>query len=129
MRIGNRPIDRSVVVFCPGVTRHLLASQQIMFDARENAAPVTTVKSLVNNPIDLYINSVAAENFVINAAQQIEQTALLAGGGICNWRMKVQQIVGRRVVFTPRFGFVWIWLRPTIFFTHPALRTCAHFGE
>jgi hypothetical protein len=62
IRICNRQIDRgAVVVFCPGVTRDLLASQQIMFDARENAAPVTTVKSLINNSIDLYINSVSTE--------------------------------------------------------------------
>ena len=56
-----------------------------MFDARENTAPVTAVKSLINNSIDLYINSVAAEDFVINAAKQIEQTTLLTCGGIRNW--------------------------------------------
>ena len=38
--------------------------------------------------------------------EQIQQTALLACGGIDQSRVKTQQIVVRRVVITPRFGFV-----------------------
>jgi hypothetical protein len=40
-----------------------------MFDAREDASPVTTVQSLVNHSVDFHVNSLALDNFVVDAAE------------------------------------------------------------
>src|ERR1044071_6690690 len=54
IRICDRQIDRSIVVSIPGIARDLLASQQIMLDAGEDATPVTAVQSFINNAVNLH---------------------------------------------------------------------------
>jgi hypothetical protein len=37
-----------------------------MFDASEDASPITTIQSFINNPSNLEINPVPAQNPVVN---------------------------------------------------------------
>ena len=67
-----------------------------MLDAGEDAAPVTTVKSLINNSVNFYINLVAAENAIVDATKQIEKPALLSHG----------RRAGVFLTISPCFGFV-----------------------
>jgi len=67
-----------------------------MLDACEDATPVTTVQSFINNSVDFYINSIAAENLVINSSEEIEKPALLAHGRTARGIL----------VDSPCFGFV-----------------------
>ena len=51
-----------------------------MLDAGEDTAPVATIQSFINNSVDFDINSIAAENLVIDTSEEIEKPALLAHG-------------------------------------------------
>jgi hypothetical protein len=53
-----------------------------MLHAGEDAAPVTTVDRFVNDAANLYVDSVATENPVVDSTEQIQQPALFPGGGI-----------------------------------------------
>ncbi len=48
-----------------------------MLDAGEYAAPVAAVQSLVNHAVYFYVDSLAADDLVVDAAEQIEETALV----------------------------------------------------
>jgi hypothetical protein len=76
IRIRDRQIYRSGLLFFPHCARHLLAVQQVMLDTGEDAAPVTAIHSLVNHSADFYINSVATQNPVVDTTEQIQQPAL-----------------------------------------------------
>lgn len=67
-----------------------------MLDACEDTAPVTTVQSFINHSVDFDINSIAAENLVINSSEEIEKPALLAHGRTARGIL----------VDSPCFGFV-----------------------
>ena len=67
-----------------------------MLDAREHAAPITAINSLVNYAADLHINPIATQNPIINAPEQIEKPALLALG----------RVTIRLVSIAPCFGFI-----------------------
>lgn len=67
-----------------------------MLDAGKNTAPVATIKSLVNNSVNFYINPIAAKDPVVDSTQQIEKPALLAHGGLA----------GGILAISPCFGFV-----------------------
>ena len=67
-----------------------------MLDAGENTAPVTTVQSLVNNSVNFYINSIATQDPVVDATQQVEKPALLAHGRFARGVLAI----------SPCFGFV-----------------------
>jgi hypothetical protein len=67
-----------------------------MLDAGEDAAPVTTVDGFINHSANLYINSIATEYPVVNAAEQIEEPALFPH----------RRIAGRLLGVSPCFGFV-----------------------
>lgn len=79
--IRDRQIDRSGLLFFPDSRRDLFAAQQVMLDAGEDAAPVTTVDRLVNYAADLYIDSITTENPVIDSTEQIQQPALFPHRG------------------------------------------------
>ena len=69
-------IYRSRFLFFPHCARHLFTVKQVMLDAGEDAAPVTTVDRFVNNSADFYINPVTTQNPVVNATEQIQKPAL-----------------------------------------------------
>ena len=96
IRVRDRQVYGSCVFFLPDCTRNLLAVQQVMLDTREDAAPVATVDSFVNNSTNLYINSIATEYPVVDAAEQIEEPALFPH----------RRIAGRLLGVSPCFGFV-----------------------
>ena len=79
--IRDRQIDRGGLLIFPDSRRNLFAAQQVMLDAGEDAAPITTVDRLVNYAADLYIDSITAENPVIDSTEQIQQPALFPRGG------------------------------------------------
>src|SRR5215204_1251450 len=93
MRSADRPRWSSLL---SNGARNLFAVQQVMLDAGEDAAPVTTVEGLVNDDATLYIDSVPTENPVVDPTEQIQQPALLPRGGIA---------IGLMVV-SPYFRFV-----------------------
>lgn len=74
--IRDGQIHRGGLLFFPDSRRDLFAVQQVMLDAGEDAAPVTTVDRLVNDAADFYINSIATENPVVDSTEQIQQPAL-----------------------------------------------------
>ena len=82
IRVRDRQVYRSSLFFFPNRTRNLFAVQQVMLDAGEDAAPVTTINRLVHNAANFYINSIATQNSVVNAAEQIEQPALFPHRGL-----------------------------------------------
>jgi len=49
-----------------------------MLDAGEHATPVAAVDSLVNHAFDFHVDAIAAEDAIVDAAEQIEQPALFA---------------------------------------------------
>ena len=67
-----------------------------MLDPGEDRPPVTTVDSFINNPTNLYINSITTEYPVVDAAKQIEEPALFPH----------RRIAGRLAGVSPCFGFV-----------------------
>ena len=97
IRVSNRQVYGSRFLFLPDRTRNLFAVQQVMLDARENAAPVTAIDRLVNHAADLNINPIATQNPVVDAPEQIEKPALFAAG----------RVAARLVIVSPCFGFVW----------------------
>jgi len=74
--ICDRQIDRGGLLIFPDSRRNLFAAQQVMLDAGEDAAPVTTVDRLVNNAANLYIDPITTENPVVDSTEQIQQPAL-----------------------------------------------------
>src|SRR6185503_3884682 len=73
-----------------------------MLDAREYTAPVTTVEGFVNDSIDLDVDALPADDFVVDAAEQIEQPALFE-----DVRTRRRRRTGEIfVVATPCFRFV-----------------------
>ena len=90
------------LLFFPDGTRNLFAVQQVMLDAGEDAAPVTTVESLVNDAANLYIDSVATKNPVIDPTKQIQQPALFPRRGTARTLM----------VVSPDLGFVLRFVLP-----------------
>src|SRR6185369_10791730 len=73
IRVRDRQVYGSRIILFPHRARNLLAVQQVMLDARKHAAPVAAVNRLVNNSADLNINSIATQNAVVNAPEQIEK--------------------------------------------------------
>jgi hypothetical protein len=67
-----------------------------MLDAREDAAPVTTIDRLINDAADLNVNPIATQNPVVDAPEQIEKPALFAAG----------RVAARLVIVSPCFGFI-----------------------
>ena len=94
--VCDRKIYRSRLLFFPNGGGNLFAVQQVMLDAREDAAPVTAIDCLVNHAADLNINSIATQNPVVYPAQQIQQAALLPHRGLAV----------RLLTIAPGFGFV-----------------------
>ena len=79
--IRDWQIDRGGLLFFPDGARNLFAVQQVMLDAGEDAAPVTTVNGLVDDAANLYVNPVATKNPVVDSTQQIQQPALFPRRG------------------------------------------------
>ena len=67
--VSDRQIDRGGLLFFPDGARNLFAVQQVMLDAGEDAAPVTTVDRLVNDAANLYIDSVTTQNPVVDSTR------------------------------------------------------------
>ena len=80
--IRDREIDRGGLLFFPNGARNLFTVQQVMLHAGEDAAPVTTVDRFVNDPANLYVDSIPTKNPVVDSTQQIQQPALFPRGGI-----------------------------------------------
>ena len=95
-----------------------------MLYAREDAAPVTAIESLVNDSADFNINSVPAENFVVYPTQQFQESALISHIRIGMGSVKPSKHVlfSRETVFVilPCFGFVLKHLMPLPFMVHVA---------
>ena len=96
VRVRDWKIYRSRLLFFPNRGGNSFAVQQVMLDAGEDAAPVTTVDRLVNDAANLYIDSVATENPVVDSTKQIQQPALFPG----------RRIAITLMVISPGFGFV-----------------------
>lgn len=94
--VSDRQVYGSCRVVFPHRTRNLFAVQQVMLDAREDAAPVTAIDRLVNHAADLNINAVATQNPVIDAPEQIEEPALFA----------LSRVTLGLVTVSPCFGFI-----------------------
>ena len=94
--VCDRKIYRSRLLFFPNRGGNSFAVQQVMLDAGEDAAPVTTVDSFVNDSSHFDINFVATQNPVVYPAQQIQQAALLPHRGLAV----------RLLTIAPGFGFV-----------------------
>ena len=93
-RISDREIYRAEIVIRPRRTRNFFTAQQVVFDAREHAAPVTAVDGFVNHSFDFDVDAIAAEDAVVYAPQQIEQATLFARCRIGSGRI------------APGFGFI-----------------------
>ena len=78
-RIGNRQINQTLIVIGPRRTRDLFAPQEVMLNSGKNAAPVPTVERFVNHSLDFDVHAIAAEDAIVDSAQQIQQPALLSG--------------------------------------------------
>ncbi len=74
--VCDRKIYGSGFLFLPYRAGNLFAVKQVVFDTGEDAAPVTAVDGLINNPADLYINSVTTQNPVVDSSEQIQEPAL-----------------------------------------------------
>ena len=94
--VCDRKIYRSRLLLFPNGGGNLFAVQQVMLDAGEDAAPVTTVNRFVNDSANFDINFVATQNPVVYPAQQIQQAALLPHRGLAV----------RLLTIAPGFGFV-----------------------
>ena len=57
------------VFFGPDRAGYLLASEQVVLNAREDTAPITAIDSFVNDTAGFDINSAAFDNFVIYVAE------------------------------------------------------------
>lgn len=68
-----------------------------MLHSGEDASPVTPIQSFVNHPVNFHVNSFALDNFVVDAAKQLEKARLLSWSG------------SRRAgwIGTPGFGLVF----------------------
>ena len=86
---------------------NLYAVQQVMLDSGEHAAPVTTIDGFVNNPTALNINLIAAEDFVVDSSEKVEQSTLLSRRRPCSHTMR-QPIICEHVdvVSAPAFRSV-----------------------
>lgn len=96
VRVCDRKVYGSRFLFFPNRGRNLFAVQQVMLDAGEDAAPVTTVDRLVNDSSHLDINLVATQNPIVDPAQQIQQATLLPHRGLA----------AGALIVSPDFGFV-----------------------
>ena len=104
IRVSNRQVYGSRRLVFPHRTRHLLAVQQVMLNAREDAAPVAAVDRLVDHAADFHVNSVATQNPVVDAPEQIEKPALFA----------LRRLAVRLVTVSPCFGFIMRHMRGTL---------------
>ncbi|HKP80625.1 MAG TPA: hypothetical protein VJT69_01340 [Pyrinomonadaceae bacterium] len=94
--ISYRQINLGSLLVFPDSARNLFAVQQEVLHAGEDAAPVTTVDRLINDAANLYINSIATKNPVVNTTEQIQQPAMFPHRGITITLM----------VVSPNFRFV-----------------------
>src|SRR5215217_1510563 len=85
IRVRDGKVYCSGAFFFPDCARDLLAVKQVMLDAGEDAAPVTTIDRFVNDAAHFYINPVATQNPVIDPAKQIQKPALLPLRGVAVW--------------------------------------------
>ena len=93
-----------------------------MFDARENAAPITAIESLVNDPADFDVDSVPFYDFVIYSTQQIQDQALISHIGMGSVTPSEHALFRREtaIVISPCFGLVLQHLLRMPFVVHMA---------
>ena len=61
----------------PRRARNALTAQQVVLHAGEYAAPVTAEDRFINHALDLDVDAIAAEDAIVDSAEQIEQPALI----------------------------------------------------
>lgn len=78
-----------------------------MLDSGEHAPPVATIDGFVNNPTTLNINLIAAEDFIVDSSEKVEQSTLLSRSRPCSHTMR-QPIICQHVdvVSAPTFWSV-----------------------